>query len=153
MRVHHTRRRRGGAILAEFGLIAPVLTLLIVGLIVAGLGLFRYQQVATVAREAARYAAVRGNQYAQETGKAAAVEQSVYDNAIRPWAIGLDLNQLNYRVQWDTSKWPTSASATSNPPGQPVANKVIVTITYQWIPEVFFGGVTLTSRAEMPMAY
>jgi hypothetical protein len=41
------------------------------------------------------------------------------------------------------------------PPGQTViSNNVIVTVQYQWIPEVFkIGPFTLKSTSEMPMSY
>ena len=32
-------------------------------------------------------------------------------------------------------------------------NIVTVTITYQWIPEAFLGGIKLSSTSVMPMAY
>ena len=55
----NTCRRRGAAAV-EFAAVAPVLILLLFGTVVGGLGIFRYHQVATLAREAARYASVRG---------------------------------------------------------------------------------------------
>ncbi len=36
------------------------------------MGIYRYQQVASLAREGARYASVHGSQYAADTGNAAA---------------------------------------------------------------------------------
>jgi hypothetical protein len=32
-------------------------------------------------------------------------------------------------------------------------NTVTVTLTYQWIPEAFFGGITLRSTSVLPMSY
>ena len=34
-----------------------------------------------------------------------------------------------------------------------IKNSVTVTVTYQWIPEVFGVGVTLTSTSTMPMSF
>ncbi len=146
-------RMRPGAALVEMALVLPILILLMIGLLVFGLGVFRYQQVAAVAREGARYASVHGAQYQSETGKTAATPQDVYNQAILPMAAGLDPAALSYSVTWNKSNWPVYADPNSVPPGQPVGNTVIVTVNYLWIPEAFFGGITLTSRAEMPMSY
>lgn len=145
--------RRRGTTMVEFGVIVTLLVFLIAGTVVMGLGVFRYLQLAHLAREAARYAIVHGTGYAQDTGNAAATSQSIYDNAILPNAAGLDLSALSYTVTWDQANSADYASATSNPPGQPVANMVIVTVSYQWVPEGLFGGITLSSTSEMPMAY
>src|SRR6266404_7733612 len=57
------RAARPGATVVEFAVVAPVTFLLILGLIVGGLGVFRYQEVAHLAREATRYASTHGGQY------------------------------------------------------------------------------------------
>ena len=62
---HRARRRRGVAAV-EFAVIAPVVLLFAFGLIVGGLGVFRYQEVAHLAREGARYASTHGGMYRQE---------------------------------------------------------------------------------------
>jgi hypothetical protein len=33
----------------------------------------------------------------------------------------------------------------------PVTNTVTVTVSYNWIPEAFLGGITLTSTSTVPM--
>ena len=54
---------RKGATILEFAIVAPVTFLLVLGLIVGGLGIFRYQEVSHLAREATRYASTHGGQY------------------------------------------------------------------------------------------
>ena len=61
-------QKRRGATLVEAAIVYSVLFQLLIGMIVGGLGVFRYQQVASLAREGARYASVRGTQYATNTG-------------------------------------------------------------------------------------
>jgi hypothetical protein len=109
------------------------------GLIIAGLGVFRYQQVASLAREAARYASVRGSKYQQVTGNPAATPQDIYNNVILPGSVALDPAQLSYNVTWNTD----------NRPG----NTVTVQVTYQWIPEAFLGGITLGSSSTVTVSY
>lgn len=117
--------------------------------IVGGLGVFRYQQTAELAREAARWASVHGGQYAEETGNPAATAQDVYDKAILPGAATLNLNRLSYQVTWDASNMPLDANGSY---ATPRGNTVTVTVTYQWIPELYLAGpfsLTSTSTAQM----
>jgi hypothetical protein len=119
---------------------------------VGALGIFRYQELASVARRAARYASVHGTDYAKDTGNPAATPQDIYNNAIQPYAVGFNLNQLSYAVTWNASNQPYQATIVNN---YPVANRntVTVTVTYQWIPEAFLGGITLRSTSVQPMSY
>jgi hypothetical protein len=140
------------------------------GMTLVGVGVFRYQQVAELAREGARYASVHGSQYASDTGNAAAAASDIYTNAISPKAVGLDPNSLSYTVQWGTAssgsmqwtswdssgKTPTSANPNSSPPGAPITNVVKVTVTYTWSPYVYKVGslgLSSSSSSTMPMSY
>jgi Flp pilus assembly protein TadG len=152
MRYRRAHIRRPGAALLEHALILPILILIVLGMIAGGLGVFRYQQMVTLAREGARYAAVRGAEYGTQPGKAAATPADVYNNAILPLAAGLDPAALSYSVTWPNGKYAVYADATSNPPGQP-KGATVVTVSYNWIPEAVFGGVTLSSTSVMPMQY
>ena len=40
-----------------------------------------------------------------------------------------------------------------NAAGQVRTNRVRVTVTYRWLPEMFLGGKTMTSTAEVAVAY
>lgn len=145
-------RSRRGATIIEFAIVSPIAVLLILGPIIGGLGVFRYQQVAALAREASRYASVHGKQYQKETGNTAATAQDIYDQVIADQAVGLDLSQLTYSVTWDTNNNPYH-TIISNGDVVAVTNKVTVTVTYQWVPETFWGGVTLTGTSQSPMWY
>ena len=83
-------RARRGATLVESAFVLSVLFFLLLAVVVGGYGVLRYQQLALLAREGARYAAVHGGQYAQETGNPAATADDVYKNAILPYAVNLD---------------------------------------------------------------
>jgi Flp pilus assembly protein TadG len=145
--------RRGGAAL-ETAIALPVALMLIIGLCVIALGVYRYQLVASLAREGARYASVHGTQYAADTGNAAATAADIYNNAILPMAVGLTPSNLTYSVTWNTSNSPTSPNPNSNPVGLPLDNTVSVTVSYQWTPELYLTGpFNLTSTSVMPMSY
>jgi Flp pilus assembly protein TadG len=139
--------------MVESTIVLSTLLTLLIGFIVGGLGIFRYQQVAACAREGARWASVHGAQYQKETGNAAATPTDVYNNAILPMAVGLDTGQLSYTVAWNNSNAPYGVNPTSKPPGQPLNNTVSVTVSYVWIPEAYFPRVTFTSTSVMPMSY
>ena len=147
MRLRQAQRK--GATLVECAFVYPVLLLLLFGLIVGGLGIFRYHQVAHLAREAARYASCHGLDYHRETGNPAATADSIYQNVVVANAAGLDPNYLGCTVVWDTSNAPKRVNADMTV----TTNVVEVTVSYQWLPELYFGGVTLTSKSKMPMSY
>src|SRR5215831_16237370 len=104
MHYDRDRRKRQGATLVESALVLGITLLLVVGLIVLGLGVFRYQQTAAVAREAARWASVHGGLYARETGQPAATQELVKNQVIPRYSTGLDPNQITlFSVTWDNA--------------------------------------------------
>jgi Flp pilus assembly protein TadG len=149
-----TRRfapRRRGSVVTESIVVVPVLLALILGTLVGGYGVFRYQQIALLAREGARYASVHGGQYQLETGNAAATPQDVYNNAILPYAVNLDLSQLSCTVTWNSNNMPSSVNSDYE---KPTGNTVTVTVNYKWFPEAYvIGPIVLSSTSTMPMAY
>jgi Flp pilus assembly protein TadG len=149
MRLHSESRR--GATIVEFALVGPLTLLLMIGLLVGGMGIFRYQEVASITRMASRYASVHGTQYQQDTGQPAATAQDIYNNVIVPQNVSLDLSQVQYSVTWNTDNSPYHTIIV-NGNVVPVTNTVTVTITYQWIPEAYLGGITLTSTSVTPMS-
>jgi Flp pilus assembly protein TadG len=137
MQLHSQRRR--GATVVECALVFPVFIGLVFGLVVGGMGVFYYQEVASLAREGARYAAVHGAQYAQVTGRPPATPQDVYNNAIAPKLVVFQPNQINYSVTWN--------------PDNNQGSLVTVQVTYHWIPEAFLVPIDLTSTATLPVSY
>lgn len=146
------RQARQGAALVEFALVAPLAFLLVLGLLVGGLGVFRYQQMAHLAREASRWASVHGAQYAADTGKPAAAAADVYQQVIAHYAAALDPGKLSYAVNWNTDNRQYRTQITNNKVVA-VANTVTVTVSYQWIPEAYLGGITLSSTSVSMMSY
>jgi Flp pilus assembly protein TadG len=142
---------RTGFLALESTVVLPVLLFLILATVVGGYGIFRYQEIAMLAREGARYASVHGGQYQQETGNNAASAQDVYNNAIVPMATNLNLTQLSYSVSWSSSNMPYTVK---NNYEKPTGNTVTVTVNYNWIPELYLvGPITLSSTSTMPMSY
>lgn len=147
MRLGHSLRP--AATMVEFAIVGSVTFLMLLGLLIGGLGVFRYQQVARLARDASRWASVHGTQYALDTKNSAATATDVYNQAIVPNATGLDLTKLTYAVTWNATNSPYSLNAQ----GAQVANTVTVNIKYKWIPEAFFVSMTLSSTSVSVMSY
>jgi len=150
--MYRNRKSRRGAAAIEFAIVGSAAFTILIVLMVGGLGVFRFQQVAALARGASRWASVHGTQYASDTKNTAATATDVYNNAIAPYATGLNLSKLTYSVTWNTSNSP-SHTATVNNQQVGVANTVAVVINYQWTPEAFFGAQTLSSTSVSVMSY
>ena len=135
----HPRRRRRGAAILEFALTCPILFMVTLGLVVLGLGVAQFQLVASLAREGARWATVRGAEYQATTGQAAATAADVKSKAILPLAVGLDPAALTPTVTWSPDNKPGS--------------RVIVTVNYRWTPAAYLGTMTLSSTAVMTVSY
>ena len=121
----------------ESALVYSVTLVLVLGTIAMGLGIFQYQQVAFLAREGSRWAAVHGPTYQSEQSQAAITNTAVMTSAILPKVVILNKNALTL----------TSANFS-------MANgKATVTLTYTWTPEAFFAPITMTSTSVTPILY
>jgi Flp pilus assembly protein TadG len=127
-------RARRGATVVEVAVTAPLAFLLILGLIVGGLGAFRYHQVANLAREGAAYAAVHGLRYQKRTGNPAATSDIVRSNAIAPLAAGLSPDSLECQCVIDED-----------------AETATVTVRYHWLPEAYLPPIILSSTSVMSL--
>jgi Flp pilus assembly protein TadG len=167
-------RRRWGSTAVECAFVYPITFFLIFGLLIGGTGIFRYQQVAHLAREAARFASVHGGQYAQDNAAAIRAKElpNVDENylatsIVAGGAVALDPSRLTTMVSvnttrgsfaWDNTtatynRWPYSTIIQDNKV-IPVQNTVSVTVTYSWFPELYLvGPISLQSTAVMPMSY
>ncbi len=135
----------------EFAFACPIAFFLLFATIVGAMGVFRYQQVASLAREGARWASVHGGQYARETKNPAATPQMIYDEAIQPKAIALKLDRLTCQVTWDTTNEPLTVHEDVE---TPIGNTVTVTVNYEWFPEMYIAGpLVLTSTSTCQMMY
>jgi len=169
--------RRRGTTLVECAIIYPLVFFLLLGLIIGAMGVFRYQEVASLARTAARYASTHGAKYRKDAGlavgsggtssttvnglmcyqadptKASGSDTSwtgdIYDNAIRPNLVALDTQKLTCTVAWPQVKSPSGLVVQDLPDNWP-GSTVTVTVSYQWFPELYLiGPFTLTSTSTM----
>jgi Flp pilus assembly protein TadG len=145
----------------EAALVQPVMLFLLLALVVGGMGVFRYQQVVCQAREAGRWAAVRGSDWQKNTGQASPTQDQIYQQAVAPFLSGMDAKSLSFQVFWVDQKTGTAVpwdKARKDPQsltktGDYVTNTVRVIVTYQFSPEVFFlSSIQLSSTSEFPMS-
>ncbi len=162
----HRRRPRRAATLVENAIVYSVTFFLVLAMVVGGLGVYRYQEVAHLAREGARYASTHGGRYTQDgqptaTGVPAVTSSDDLLTVLKARAVSLDPSLLQVTVSWSgagvvtPSNYPSYADPTTTPPGQGVIrNYVTVTVSYQWVPEMYLAGpFTLSSTAQAPMSY
>lgn len=151
----NTPTRRPGTTIVECAIVYPLVFLLVLGLLVGGLGIFRYQEVAYLAREAARHACVRGAEYQMEVVARDPSARAVTAEGIRDYVRGrcklLNPNDVQVTVTWQDQNSAYSVASSS---GQARVSTVTVTVSYPWIPEVFLTGpITLSSTCVIPMSY
>ncbi len=172
MQISKLRLARQGTTMLECAVIFPLTFMLLLGLVVGAMGILRYQEVAALARAGARYASTHGAQYRKDAGLplsnpgtsagskdgfmwyavnplvSSGADTSwagdIYDQAIRPTKVALDPYFLGCQVGW-----PPVINQASNPDNWP-GSRVSVTVSYQWMPEIyFFGPINLTSTSTM----
>jgi hypothetical protein len=145
--------RRRAASFAEAAICYSVVLLLTLGVIIVGLGVYRYQEIASLAREGARWASVHGGQYHQETGGALATQTTTYNNAILPKAVGLDPTKLSCSTFAWGDPYNSGMPTYDDGSGNVVTNTVTVTVTYTWVPEAYLPAMTLKSTSVMAVQY
>lgn len=148
VRIGNSRPR--GATVVECAIVLPITFFLIFALVVGAMGIFRYQEVASLAREGARYASTHGYQYRKDANLPAGIssdwQQDIYDHAIAPRIVALDPTQLSYTVTW-----PDVVNQPGKPDNWP-GSKVDVTVHYDWLPDLYLiGPIRLTSTSSMPI--
>jgi len=111
-----TDRKRSGTTAVEATIVLPVTFFLLLGILIGAMGIFRYQEVAHLSREVARYAAVHGGQYAKQNAAAIAagtlpnVDEDYLINYAKSKAIGMDTSQLQINVTMTVLTPGTSSS-------------------------------------------
>jgi Flp pilus assembly protein TadG len=137
------RHDRRGAAMLEAAVVYPVTMLLLIGTVVLGIAVFRYEQVQSLAREGARYASVHGPTYASEQNASYATDATVL-SYIETLAVGMQSSDLSCTVTWSP-----------NPPTASPPSTVTVQLSYLWVPEAYFKkqAVSLTASSTMPVTY
>jgi Flp pilus assembly protein TadG len=158
--IRHTPRR--GVVALEGAIVYPVFVLVLLLLVVGGVTVFRYQQVAMLSQEASRWVSVRGSDWAKATDSESPTESEIRAEVVLPLAAGMKPTDLTVKVEWvngetgEAEEWDDSEKTpvTEHADGTRIANRVRVTVGYRWAPGLLFAGtVKLQSVAEIPMSY
>jgi Flp pilus assembly protein TadG len=153
-----SRGRRKGATIVEFAIIGPLVFLLLIGFAVLGMGVFRYQEVAYLARQGARYASIHGAQYHIDNrlppGNQASWTSEIRNQGVLPCVVGLEASRLTVTAEWSTGDNRANAGNSATGFRTTIKNAVTVTVSYSWLPEAYVAGpITLTSSSTVPMSY
>jgi|RhiMetdeSRZDD1v2_1073273.scaffolds.fasta_scaffold1214090_2 hypothetical protein len=148
MMIH--RRPRTGATVLECAIVLPIALFLFMALAIGTSGVFRFQEVSTLAREGARYASTHGYQYRKDAGlamgTAADWQKDIYENGIKPKIVGLESSKVKVTVTW-----PDVINQSGKPDNWP-GSKVDVKVSYEWLPSfLLVGPYTLHSSSSMPI--
>ena len=108
-------RETGGASAVEFAFVLPVLLALTLGALDGGRALLAINTLEKLAKEGARYASVRGSEYATPANEAA------IQAYVEGRATGLKVDDVVVSADWPNGPWPAG-----NDPGDPVT----ITVTY-----------------------
>jgi Flp pilus assembly protein TadG len=159
------RRRcaRRGTTAIEGALVYSVAMMLTMGIITTGLGTFRYQQIAALARLGARWASVHGPTYQKELNKPAPTSQDVMTNVVTGSMVALSLSNLTCTLTMPATTTAATGTVTASAGTTAVTSTgtatmtypgtVTVTLSYEWVPEGWFSPVTLTSTSTLPISY
>jgi Flp pilus assembly protein TadG len=161
MRMFPKNPRRSGAVVVECAIIFPAMFLLTLGLLVGGLGVYRYNEVAHISHSTARFASVHGGAYEIENstqiaaGTLPSVDNTYLQNYAANMAIACNPAYLtvtaNCITRSGTNTWSVTNNGVTSGGNQDV---ISVTVTYAWYPELFLSGpINLTHTAVLPMSY
>ena len=136
MRVRRTPNPpRRGSQAVEAAIVLPVVMMLTLGTCSTAMGVYYYQQVASLARGGPLGLGPRDPLRRQNIPGTAPTSQDVCNNAILPMAVGLTPAQLTCVLTMPS-------------------NIATVTVTYQWTPDLYITGpLSLTSTSVMPISY
>jgi Flp pilus assembly protein TadG len=148
MRNH--RKHELGQTLAEFGLILPVLAILIFGIIDTARAYNAWVTIKGAAREGARYG-VTGQ---TTCGIAGETRMSCIEHATREQANNLTNSDANLDVAIRSWEYPTYDEATEKDDAGESCDALEVQVTYEFQPATpimshLLGGVTMTAKQRM----
>ncbi|MGH9744870.1 MAG: TadE/TadG family type IV pilus assembly protein [Candidatus Acidiferrales bacterium] len=135
----------------EFAFLVPVLFALVFGIIDFGRAMYSYHFVSNAAREASRWASVRGSNCADysQACPAAATDVSDYVASIAPPGIDKSPSRLVANTTWVAP--PNNLAICVTQPNNPGCT-VQVQVSYQFrfvLPFLPASGITMTSTSQM----
>jgi Flp pilus assembly protein TadG len=130
--------RRSAVVTVEAAIVLPILLFFLIAILAGSLMVYIKDEVSNVSREGARYASVRGANYALTTKNPAATAADITAYVKKSNAM-LDPNSVTCTVTWDTSNR--------------VGQFVTVEVKYQWKGFLFFKAAEFTSKSTAMITY
>jgi Flp pilus assembly protein TadG len=155
-RMHRTLRAQAGSSIVEFAMVSSILFSLVFGLLAICMALYTYNVVAEIAREATRYAIVRGSACSIKTFSNCNIDQSglqTHVQGIGGSFPGITPSSLTVTAS-AISATGTICTPTLKPCNKP-GNPVKVTVTYAFplvIPFVPRRTLTMSSTSQMTIS-
>ena len=141
MKANQRRKRDSGVALLEFSLAMFTVLLLFFGIIDIGRALFAYDWVSDAARQATRFAMVRGSDCSGLSGGCPASADNIHDY-VTGLATGLDSSQVTVTSECVGGTSPTL-------PCDPKASvRVTVQYNFHFVSPLAFQAWTMSSRSE-----
>src|ERR1043166_90728 len=94
------QRRQNASVLIEVAVVMPIMLLIVAIAADVVSGVFRYHQIATLAREGARYASVHAGQYSKDTGQPLLTGDQLKTSVLLPMSVGLLSTNLTCQISW-----------------------------------------------------
>lgn len=144
-----SRHGERGATMVEFAISAMVMLVMLFGIMECSLLLYSYHTVSNAARQATRWAMVRGSDCVAPTCPASANDVKNYVLTQVPL---LDTSQITVNTTWSSSNGCT-VSSVSGPAGPGCTVAVQISYPFQLqLPFVPIGAITLSSTSQMVMS-
>lgn len=129
-RQRHRKAKERGTALIEFAFSMVVTVVLIFGMIDFARGLYSYHFISNAAREATRFASVRGALCSGSVNLCPADAADVRTYVMQIVPQGIDPTQLTITPTWPTHNFPPVCTSTRGYPGCPVEVKVSYNFSY-----------------------
>lgn len=144
MDLNRRSRERGSATLVEFAFVLPVLLLFVFGIIEFSSAAYAFHFVSNAAREATRYASVRGSTYATPCSPPTVVfdcQIPIGDTTVIPgYVTGIAPTGINAGAIMTTPTWPgtdgagnSGATSKCDPTLPPNSAGCVVTVNVQYV--------------------
>lgn len=151
---------RRGVVSTEFAFVAPILFMILLGILLGAIAIFRYQEMAWLAREGARYASTRNRQWATDASTTSgSTKTSLTEAELRTYLQSrvflIPADDLTVTAVWQESSSPQKVSFVEGI--TTVAdNTVTVTVGYTFqlsVPLMTDQTITVSSTATSPLGY
>jgi Flp pilus assembly protein TadG len=144
------KRRESGSGLVEQALVLTVLLAVMFGIIDCGRALYTYHFVSEAAREATRWASVRGNKCAGLTGGCPADGADVQTFVANVSGMGLDPAKITATTSWPIQPYSSAACAAVDIKSPGCVVQVQVDYAFQFIlPFLPASAFTMSSTSQM----